>query len=44
MAKITKDRANTNSSFLSFNMSLFIIITNFYPSLLGNLEQYSIQN
>ena len=34
-AKITKDRANTNNSFLSFNVSLLIIVTNLYPSFIG---------
>lgn len=32
MAKITKDRANTNNSFLSFNVFLLIIVTNLYPT------------
>ena len=35
IAKITKDSANTNNSFLSFNVSLLIIITNFYPTSIG---------
>ena len=34
-AKITKDRANTNNSFLSFNVSLLIILTNLYPYFIG---------
>ena len=38
MAKITKDRANTNNSFLSFNVSLLFIVTNLYPTLLGNMN------
>jgi len=37
-AKITKDRANTNNSFLSFNVSLLFIVTNLYPTLLGNMN------